>query len=85
MDSKWLRTTEIFDEYERRFAAARAEKKLSRFPEDRETVLAGVKKMLCWNDALMPEVGDLQEQIGKDAEKARKIAKKALQPGCAVV
>ena len=66
MDSKWLRTTEIFDEYERRFAAARAEKKLSRFPEDRETVLAGVKKMLCWKDALMPEVGELQEQSRRD-------------------
>ena len=45
MDRKWLRTTEIFDEYERRFAAARAEKKMARFPEDREKVLEGVKKM----------------------------------------
>ena len=66
MDSKWLRTTEIFDEYERRFAAARAEKKLSRFPEDREKVLAGVKKMLCWKDELVPLAGDLQEVCRQD-------------------
>ena len=66
MNSKWLRTTEIFDEYERRFAAARAEKKMSRFPQDRETVLEGVKKMLCWQDALVPDVGDLQEQSRRD-------------------
>ena len=62
MDEKWLYTTRIFDEYERRFAAARAQKRLSVFPDDREQVLAGVKKMLCWQDALVPEVGDLQVQ-----------------------
>lgn len=66
MDSKWLRTTQIFDEYERRFAAARAEKRMSVFPDDREAVLAGVKKMLCWNDRLVPAVGDLQEQSRRD-------------------
>ncbi|MBR2310266.1 MAG: acetylxylan esterase [Oscillospiraceae bacterium] len=66
MDAKWLRTTQIFDEYERRFAAARAAKKLSSFPEDREKVLAGVKKMLCWKDELVPRAGDLQEQSRRD-------------------
>lgn len=66
MNTKWLRTTEIFDEYERRFAAARAEKTMSRFPEDREKVLEGVKKMLCWREDLMPQVGDLQEQSRRD-------------------
>jgi len=66
MNSKWLRTTEVFDQYERRFAAARAEKKLSRFPQDRETVLEGVKKMLCWKEELVPTVGDLQEQSRRD-------------------
>ena len=68
MDRKWLRTTEIFDEYERRFAKARAERKMSRFPEDREKVLEGVKKMLCWDEALVPQVGDLQEQSRRDFE-----------------
>ena len=66
MDRKWLQTMQIFDEYERRFATARAEKKMSRFPEDREKVLEGVKKMLCWRDDLMPQVGDLQEQSRRD-------------------
>ena len=66
MDSKWLRTTEIFDEYERRFAAARVEKKLSRFPEDREAILTGVKKMLRWDDKLMPQVGELEEISRRD-------------------
>ena len=36
-------------------------------------------------EQIFSSVEDLQEQIGKDAEKARKIVKKALQPGCAVV
>lgn len=65
MDEKWLRTTLIFDEYERRFAAARAQKRLSVFPDHREQVLAGVKNMLRWQDALVPEVGDLQVQSSR--------------------
>ena len=66
MDSKWAYTTEIFDEYERRFAAARAEKTPAHFPEDREKVIAGVKKMLRWEDALVPRVGDLEEVSRRD-------------------
>ena len=66
MDQKWQLTMEVFDEYERRFAAARAEKKMSVFPEDRETVLSGVKKMLCWQEELVPAVGDLQVQSCRD-------------------
>ena len=66
MDGKWLQTTKIFDEYERRFAAARAKKPLRRLPEDRAAVLEGVKKMLCWKDSLVPSVGDLQEQSRRD-------------------
>ena len=61
MDQKWQKTMEVFDEYERRFAAARAEKKMASFPEDREKVLSGVKRMLRWRDELMPTVGDLEE------------------------
>lgn len=61
MDQKWQLTMEVFDEYERRFAQARANKTPAHFPEDREKVLAGVKKMLCWKDELVPDVGDLQE------------------------
>lgn len=63
MDAKYLKTMEVFEEYERRFASARVEKKLTHPWEnaDREKILAGVKKMLRWNDGLMPTVGDLEE------------------------
>ena len=44
MDQKWQLTMEVFDEYERRFAQARVNKRAARFPEDREAVIAGVKK-----------------------------------------
>jgi len=63
MDSKWLNTMAVFDDYERRFAQARADKQPSCpwEPADRERILAGVKKMLCWEDALVPQVGELEE------------------------
>lgn len=59
MDTKWLNTMAVFDEYERRFATARAEKKQTHpwEPEDRERILSGVKKMLRWDDALVPTIG----------------------------
>lgn len=60
---KWQRTFEIFDEYERRFAAARAEKKpyAPWKAEDREKILAEVKSMLGYRDELVPEVRDMTE------------------------
>lgn len=63
MDQKWQKTMEVFDAYQRRFAAARAEKPLTHPWEakDRQTILENVKKMLCWQDALVPTVGDPEE------------------------
>ena len=68
MDQKWQKTMEVFDEYERRFAFARAARPMTRpwMETDRAEILAGVKKMLCWNEELVPNVGNLQEQNRKD-------------------
>ena len=63
MNQNWLNTMDVFDAYERRFAQARAEK-VPTHPwkaADREKILAGVKKMLCWDDDLVPQVGELEE------------------------
>ncbi len=63
MNEKWQRTINAFDEYERRFAAARAEKKL-RSPwkvSDREKILAEVKSMLGYREELVPSIGEMEE------------------------
>ena len=63
MKEKWLTTMQVFDEYERRFAAARASKKF-RMPW-RETVkdeiIEETKKMLCYDETLVPDIHDMQE------------------------
>ena len=53
---------EIFDAYERRFAAARAEKELLRpwVEADRETIREQTKRMLRWDEALIPEVSEME-------------------------
>ena len=62
MKNQWLHLTEIYDDYERRFAKARAEKPLSRpwLPEDREDILKRVKDMLAYDEALVPQIRDLE-------------------------
>jgi len=63
MDQKWQNTIEVFDEYERRFAAARVEKKLTRpwQPEDRNAISDGVKQMLGWKDEWVPQIRSIEE------------------------
>ena len=63
MDTKWFNTMAVFEDYEQRFAQARAEKPVLRPWEaaDREKLLSGVKRMLCWEDSLVPAVGALEE------------------------
>jgi len=63
MDRKWLTTTEILDAYERRFALARAQKIATRPWEEagREKVLASVRRMLRYDEALIPTVHNMQE------------------------
>lgn len=62
MDRKQEKTMEVFEEYERRFAAARAQKERTHPWEQaaREKILAGVKKMLRWEDTLVPTIGDME-------------------------
>ena len=47
MNEKWLLSTEIFDEYERRFAEARVKKVMTHpwEPEVREQIIEQAKKM----------------------------------------
>ena len=63
MNEKWQRTMDAFDEYERRFAAARAEKKpyAPWKAADREKILEDVKSMLGYREELVPNVGDFEE------------------------
>lgn len=63
MKEKWQRTMEVFDEYERRFAASRAEKKpfAPWKEEDRKAILDQVKSMLGFREDLIPTVGDMEE------------------------
>ena len=63
MNEKWQNTMEVFDSYERRFAAARVAKSLTHPWEtgDREQILAGVKKMLAFREDLIPQIRDMEE------------------------
>ena len=59
-DDKLLKTMQVFDEYERRFALARAQKPLV-FPLDdkgRQNILSGVEKLLRLDEKLIPTVSD---------------------------
>jgi len=60
---KWKTTTEVFDEYERRFALARAGKELSRpwEPAQKQAITAATKRMLRYDEALVPTVHDMEE------------------------
>ena len=63
MNEKWLLSTEIFDEYERRFAEARVKKVMTHpwEPEVREQIIEQAKKMLRYDEKLMPEIGNMEE------------------------
>lgn len=62
MNEKLFLTTKIFDEYEKRFAISRAEKKFSPPLTDAEKskVVDGIKKMLCLKSELVPEVSNIK-------------------------
>ena len=68
MDNCSLRLLQIFDEYERRFAKARFEKQynLSTIPEQRQKILDGVKKMLCFDEKLVPTISNASVQKQRD-------------------
>ena len=61
---KNAKTLEVFDEYEKRFAQARLEKKLRKpwLPADREDILTTVKDVLKFDESMIPEIKVLQTQ-----------------------
>lgn len=63
MNASYETTQRIFDSYERRFAAARLEKSfgIPTSDADRTRILGNTKKMLGWDDVLIPTVRNLRE------------------------
>ena len=59
---KIAKTLEVFDEYEKRFAQARLDKKLRRpwLAADRDEILQTVKDVLKFEDAMIPEIRVLE-------------------------
>lgn len=60
MNSTSLQILKIFEEYEKRFAKAKFEKQinLSTIPDQRQRILDGVKKMLCFDEKLVPSISN---------------------------
>lgn len=63
MNQKWQKTMEVFEEYERRFAAARAKRTLSHPWEEAEKkeIIEKTKAMLGWREELIPAIGEMEE------------------------
>ena len=61
--SKWLKTMEIYDEYERRFAKSRSNKEfhVPSSESDKAEIIKKVKKMLSFDDNLIPSIGEFEE------------------------
>ena len=68
MKETWQMTMDVFDEYERRFAKARWEKKQTKpwLAADRAAVLASAKRMLRYEEALVPGIRDMVEISRKE-------------------
>ena len=68
MKNTSLRLLQIFDEYEKRFAKAKFEKQLNfpTSPDQKQKVLDGVKKMLCFDEKLIPTISNANIQKQKD-------------------
>lgn len=59
---------DIFDEYERRFAEARAEKVQTKpwEPKTREDIIAATKRIIRYDEKLIPQIHDMQEISRKE-------------------
>jgi cephalosporin-C deacetylase-like acetyl esterase len=66
--AKLLRTGEIFDSYEKRFARARLDKPFSipKSEEERRRIIEKAKKMLGYEDSLVPSVRNMREVSSLD-------------------
>ena len=60
MNNTSLQILKIFEEYEKRFAKAKFEKQinLSTIPDQKQRILDGVKKMLCFDEKLVPSISN---------------------------
>jgi len=70
MNQKWLKVTEIFDEYERRFCAARADKELL-YPWkdcDRSKIIESVKRMIGYDESYVPNIRCMDEILQTEYE-----------------
>ena len=63
MNRKWLNTTDIFEEYERRFCQARLDRPRTCpwRPEDRERIRESTRRMLRYDEKLVPTVHNMEE------------------------
>ncbi len=60
MNKKWQKTMEVFDEYERRFASARAARPLSHPWEKPEEIREEVRRMLAYREDLVPGIHEME-------------------------
>ena len=62
---KWSDTMRVYDEYEKRFAEARLKKDFYTpcTDADRAKIVAGAKKMLCYDESLVPSIGEMEEVL----------------------
>lgn len=60
---KLIRTMQVFDEYERRFAEARLKRKfnINKTDDEKEEVREKVKEILAYDEKLLPEIRDMRE------------------------
>ena len=63
MNQKWLNTTDIFEDYERRFCQARLDRPRTCpwRPEDRERIKESTRQMLRYDENLVPTVHNMEE------------------------
>ena len=68
MSKDSLRIMQIFEEHEKRFARAKFEKRfnLPTMPDQREKIVSGVKKVLCFDEKLVPTISNANLQKQRD-------------------
>jgi dienelactone hydrolase len=68
MNEKWQKTMQVYDEYEKRFAEVRTKKELRFFTDEgvREQVIAETKKLLAYDEDLVPQIRNIEEISHED-------------------
>ncbi len=73
-NQKWMNTMRVYYEYEKRFAASKLQKAFYVPTEDgdKSAIISGVKKMLAYDDGMLPEIGDMEE-VTRDTVEAYEV------------